>query len=40
MPVVMESALALIEYFLALPKNDPRVDLSGLRDPFADVLRP
>ena len=30
----------LIEYFLALPKNDPRVDLSGLRDPFEDVLRP
>ena len=30
----------LIEYFLALPKDDPRVDLSGLREPFEDVLRP
>jgi spermidine synthase len=30
----------LIEYFLALPKNDPPVDLRGLREPFEDVLRP
>jgi spermidine synthase len=30
----------LIEYFLALPKDDPPVDLRGLRGPFEDVLRP
>jgi hypothetical protein len=30
----------LIEYFLALPKDDPAVDLRGLRGPFEDVLRP
>jgi spermidine synthase len=30
----------LIEYFLALPKNDPPVDLRELREPFEDVLRP
>jgi spermidine synthase len=30
----------VIEYFLALPKDDPPVDLRGLRGPFEDVLRP
>jgi spermidine synthase len=30
----------LIEYFLALPKDDPPVDLRELREPFEDVLRP
>jgi spermidine synthase len=30
----------VIEYFLALPKNDPAVDVSGLVGRFEDVLRP
>ena len=30
----------LIEYFLALPEDDPPVDLSGAKGRFEDVLRP
>ncbi len=30
----------LVEYFLALPKDDPPVNIRGLRGPFEDVLRP
>ena len=29
----------VIEYFLALPENDPPVDISGMRGRFEDVLR-
>jgi hypothetical protein len=30
----------MIEYFLALPENDPPPDLTGFTPRFADVLRP
>jgi hypothetical protein len=29
-----------IEYFLSLPKDDPPVDLRGLRGNVQDILRP
>jgi hypothetical protein len=30
----------LIEYFLAIPQDDPPADLRGLTGRFEDVLRP